>query len=234
MSRNFGIVISSNNFIAYKNTLMTETNDLPILWYFADPMCSWCWGFSPAIIKAKGKYSEQVRFSLNLGGLRPGTTEPISDSMREEILHHWRDVNRLSGQPFEFDHAMPDGFIYDTEPASRAVLAFGKIDSGSTLDYFSAIQSAFYAQGRDVTQTEILTELAVEFGVESDKFQSLFASNEMRTMVQQHFQRTRQAGVRGFPTVIWQQDEKIDILSNGYVPYEMLIENIDNKLKVAP
>ena len=212
---------------------MNDSTGLPILWYFADPMCSWCWGFSPAITKAKKHYSDKIRFSLNLGGLRPGTTEPVTDTMREEILHHWRDVHRLSGQPFKFEGAMPEGFVYDTEPASRAVLAFGKLQSENTLDYFSAVQSAFYAEGRDVTQLEVLSGLATGFEVDETVFRSLFESDELRAMTQQHFRRSRQAGVRGFPTVIWQNGETVELLNNGFVPYEMLAESIDEKLKTV-
>ena len=212
---------------------MNDSTGLPILWYFADPMCSWCWGFSPAITKAKKHYSDKIRFSLNLGGLRPGTTEPVTDVMREEILHHWRDVHRLSGQPFKFENAMPEGFVYDTEPASRAALAFGKLQPENTLEYFSAIQSAFYAEGRDVTQLEVLSGLATGFGVDETVFRSLFESDELRAMTQQHFRRSRQAGVRGFPTVIWQNGETVELLNNGFVPYEMLAESIDEKLKTV-
>lgn len=212
---------------------MGASTELPILWYFADPMCSWCWGFSPAITKAKKQYSDKIRFSLNLGGLRPGTTEPVSDSMREEILHHWRDVHRLSGQPFKFDDAMPEGFIYDTEPASRAVLAFGKLQPEDTLAYFSAVQSAFYAEGRDVTDAGVLSGLAAGFGVDESAFRSLFESEELRGVTQQHFKRTRHAGVRGFPTVVWQDGETVELLNSGFVPYEMLAESIDGKLKAV-
>ena len=33
-----------------------DNDDKPILWYFADPMCSWCWGFSPVISEIKKSY----------------------------------------------------------------------------------------------------------------------------------------------------------------------------------
>jgi len=53
-----------------------------ILWYFADPMCSWCWGFSPAISVIKASYSDRLKIALMLGGLRPGTTEPVTPKFR--------------------------------------------------------------------------------------------------------------------------------------------------------
>ncbi len=74
----------------------------PILWYFADPMCSWCWGFSPAIEAVRDAYRKRMKIALVLGGLRPGTTEPMTPTTREEILHHWHAVHERTGQPFHF------------------------------------------------------------------------------------------------------------------------------------
>jgi putative protein-disulfide isomerase len=151
----------------------------PILWYFADPMCSWCWGFSPVIDALRNHYRERVPIALVLGGLRPGTTTPLTSAARDEILHHWRAVNAGTGQPFRFDDALPPGFVYDSEPPSRAVLAVGSIDAGLTFAYFKAVQSAFYAEGRDVTQADVLASLAND-DVDAATFRARFDSEAMR------------------------------------------------------
>ena len=58
---------------------MTEQR---ILWYFADPMCSWCWGFAPVISAIEETYKNRLKVELVLGGLRPGTTEPVTPKFR--------------------------------------------------------------------------------------------------------------------------------------------------------
>ena len=118
-----------------------------ILWYFADPMCSWCWGFTPAIGAIKESYSDRLKIALMLGGLRPGTTEPVTPKFREETLHHWQDVHKMTGQPFAFEGAMPEGFVYDTEPASRAVIAV-PIDR-SDLPISNRCKRRLHPDGRD-------------------------------------------------------------------------------------
>lgn len=194
--------------------------DKPTLWYFADPMCSWCWGFSPVITRIKDNFGDQLNISLNLGGLRPGTVEPMSTELRDEILHHWHEVHRLTQQLFQFDGAMPKGFIYDTEPPSRAVLSFAKLQPENTLAYFASIQSAFYTQGLDVTKEAVLTQLASNFSIDPLAFQTLFTSDELRSETLEHFTRSRQAGVQGFPTLIWQNGKQIETLCRGYRPWE--------------
>ena len=193
-------------------------------------MCSWCWGFSPVIARVRQEYGGNVRVSLNMGGLRPGTTKAITSEMRNEILHHWESVNRMTGQSFQFENAMPDGFVYDTEPPSRAVLSFARLQPSGTFGFFAEVQSAFYTQGKDVTRARILAAIAAPLGVDENEFRDLFQSDEMREATRKHFMRTRQAGVNGFPTLIWQYGDDVELLSAGYATYESLAPKLDGLL----
>lgn len=187
-----------------------------ILWYVADPMCSWCWGFSPVITSIKEKYKDKINISLLLGGLRPGTTAPISSDSRDEIFHHWREVHKRTNQPFMFDGALPEGFVYDTEPPSRAVLAVSEIKPEQTFDFFHALQEAFYANNQDITKEDVLINIATQFDVEPDDFKKHFQSDEIKNRTQAHFQSARQAGIQGFPTCVLQNKNEHKLLSNGY------------------
>jgi len=199
----------------------------PILWYFADPMCSWCWGFSPVIEALRDEYRERMKIALVLGGLRPGETAPMTAAGREEILHHWREVHARTGQAFRFDNALPQGFVYDTEPASRAVVTVGGLDPALIFPLFKAIQSAFYAEGRDVTQPGVLADLAAALGVDAAAFLGAFDSDAARAKTQAHFRQARQAGVRGFPALILQQDAQLLPVSNGCQPLDTVRAAID-------
>jgi putative protein-disulfide isomerase len=203
----------------------------PILWYFADPMCSWCWGFSPVIEALRGETRERMKIALVLGGLRPGETAPMTAAGREDILHHWHQVHERTGQPFRFENALPDGFVYDTEPASRAVATVGGLDPALIFAMFKAIQTAFYAEGRDVTQPVVLADLAAGLGVDAAAFRPAFDSEAARARTQAHFRQARQAGVRGFPALILQQDSQLHSVSNGCLPLETVREAIDRYLR---
>lgn len=205
----------------------------PILWYFADPMCSWCWGFSPVIETLRDEYRDCLKIALVLGGLRPGETAPMTAAGREDILHHWRQVHERTGQPFRFDNALPDDFVYDTEPASRAVVSVGGIDPALIFPLFKAIQNAFYVEGRDVTQAGVLADLTAELGADKDAFLQAFGSDAARARTQAHFRQARQAGVRGFPALILQQDTQLHSVSNGCLPLDTVRAAIDSYLRPA-
>lgn len=202
-----------------------------ILWYFADPMCSWCWGFSPVIETLRRDYRARMKIALVLGGLRPGETTPMTTTGREEILHHWRAVQARTGQPFRFDGALPEGFVYDTEPACRAVVTVGGIDPTRIFPMFKAIQTAFYAEGRDVTQSAVLAVLAAGLGVDAETFLREFDSATARAHTLAHFRQARQAGVRSFPTLIVQQDAQLHPVSSGCQPLDTLRAAIDRCLQ---
>ena len=209
---------------------MSEKSALPILWYFADPMCSWCWGFSPVMTQIKADYDKQLKIALVMGGLQPGTTEAISEASREEILHHWHQVQQTTGQNFDFENALPAGFIYNTEPACRAVITVAQLDNTKTFEYFTTIQAAFYSKNNDVTQTACLQQLAQESGLDGDDFSELFATEEMQLNTQRNFQFSRKVGVQGFPTLILNQGETLHVLSRGFQDFETLSNNLDQLL----
>jgi putative protein-disulfide isomerase len=203
-------------------------NSPTILWYFADPMCSWCWGFSPVLDQIKAHYGEKLKVALMMGGLQPGTAESMTPESREEILHHWHEVKKLTGQVFTFENAMPDGFIYDTEPPSRSVIAVSEISSESTLPFFKKVQQAFYIEQKNVADSEVLAELASSFSIDNQEFTERFNSDEVKNKTQLHFQHTRQAEVRGFPTLVINTETDFKKISTGYSSFEALRLEIDN------
>lgn len=201
-----------------------------VLWYFADPMCSWCWGFAPVISAIKDTYEDRLGFALVMGGLRPGTTEPVTPQRREEILHHWHEVQRRTGQPFAFEGALPPEFVYDTEPPSRAVVAVGEIKPEAKFPYFKAIQAAFYAEQQDVTRAETLATLAAEQNIDKTAFLELFESESILEKTRMHFEQTLRAGIRGFPAAVLQDDAVFTLLTYGYAPLEELLPRVEEWL----
>jgi putative protein-disulfide isomerase len=198
-----------------------------MLWYIADPMCSWCWGFLPVIERIRNEYGERLKVELLLGGLRPGTKDPLPSSQREQILHHWHNVQRVTGQTFQFEGAMPEGFIYDTEPASRAVLSVAQIIPDLIFPFLKIVQTAFYVEQQNVTNPEVLARLVEGTGLDGQQFLQVFESDTSKNLTLAHFKKAHEWGVRGFPTLIGQRKGYSRLLTSGYCSYEELREKID-------
>lgn len=169
--------------------------------YFADPMCSWCWGFEPVITGLIEHFGSRLPIELVIGGLRPGNTEPMSDAMKRDIREHWELVERRTGQPFDYAFFERDGFVYDTEPADRAAVIMKLVNPRLALPYLKTVQRAFYAEGRDVTNKHVLADLAGEHGIDRSAFLDIFNSREARKATLTDFETAQASGVAGFPTV---------------------------------
>ena len=190
--------------------------------YVADPMCSWCYGFGKtlqALLDAPGDCAP-LSLALVMGGLRPYTTEPLAARMRDEILTHWHHVHAASGQPFSAAphtalHA--EGFVYDTEPASRATVAVRSHWPRLVWRYFKAVQQAFYADAQDVTRAEVLADLAQSLGIDRAAFAAAYAGDAARQATRGDFEQAQAWGIRGFPALIGQRGDELHLVCQGYV-----------------
>ncbi|MGN8261187.1 DsbA family protein [Pseudomonas sp. SMSB3] len=188
------------------------------LLYVMDPMCSWCWGFAP-VASALIEQAAQAGIATHLvaGGLRSGATA-LDAATRKYILEHWQAVAEASGQSFRFDGAMPDGFVYDTEPACRALVAARGLDAERVWPLLELIQRAFYEQGVDVTRAPQLVELAEQAGFERERFAQQFASHDARAATAADFSWVQGLGIAGFPTLLAERNGQLALLTNGYQP----------------
>jgi len=199
--------------------------------YVADPMCSWCWGFSPALEEIRRLYQGRVTFQLMLGGLRPGNTERFDESRRAYILRHWHAVHERTGQPFNFDFQMGSTFTYDTEPASRATVVTRQFSPGKEWDFLKRVQEAFYVQNADVTQSEVLEELAVSLGMEASQFGQAFQDSHTKKLLWEEFDQSRQLSVSGFPTLLGRKGQSVSVLMHGYQDVGTLAPAIEQFLQ---
>jgi putative protein-disulfide isomerase len=193
------------------------------LLYVMDPMCSWCWGFAPvAQALVEQAAAAGVPLALVLGGLRTGQGAALEPTTRRYILQHWQAVAKATGQPFRFEGALPEGFVYDTEPACRAVVAARRLDDEYAWALVKAIQQAFYVEGRDVTAAATLAQLAESVGLPRIEFAELFDSQEIHLATQADFSWARDLGIAGFPTLLAERNGQLALLTNGYQPLEEL------------
>ncbi|MDR4493649.1 MAG: DsbA family protein [Nitrospirales bacterium] len=195
-----------------------------------DPMCSWCWGFSPILDAIVQRYQRLVPIHMMLGGLRPGNTKPFDADKRAYILHHWRAVYERTRQPFNFTFRMPSDFTYDTEPPSRAVKVVRQLVPTLEFVYLKAVQEAFYVKNRDVTCGIVLREIAESLEVDPVQFSELFQDPQIKNETWGEFAQAREWGVDGFPTILGRHSMGRSILMHGYQDLDQLTPIIDSWL----
>ena len=205
------------------------------LLYFADPMCAWCYGFGPELRKVLAARSD-LQLELVMGGLRPLNREPMSDAFREMLAQHWQQVAQSSGLPLNPRTLVIEGFIYDTEPACRAVVTARSIDPSKAFAYYSAVQGAFYRDAADVTREETLAALARDAGYDESLFAATLVTEPARRVTQHDFETSQRLGVGGFPTVAVAYDANLYLVTSGFVTADVFqerLEEIDRRVKLA-
>jgi putative protein-disulfide isomerase len=193
------------------------------LCYFADPMCSWCYGFGPVLTGFLGQHPT-LAVEVVMGGLRPYTKDAAPASQKAEIRNHWRHVEAASGLPFDDAMLMSAGFIYNTEPACRAVVTAREMKDDA-IGLLKAIQCAFYRDARDVTDEEVLIAIAAENSIATKTFAEHLRSDVMRDATHRDFQLTAQLGVRGFPMLCAARGDQLHAITNGYAPQQVVDES---------
>lgn len=190
--------------------------------YFGDPMCSWCWGIANSLSELKNKFKDSLSFELVMGGLRPGGGDPWNDEMKAFLKEHWGHVNDASGQEFNYGIFNKSHFNYDTEPPSRAVVLVRSMFPNLEFDFFKSIQHRFYVKNEDPGEESFYEPLCDKYSIPFDDFMAKFTSVEFVEKTNQDFMKSRQYGIRGFPSVVFQSERATEMVTNGFATYDQM------------
>ena len=196
--------------------------------YFADPMCSWCYGFAPVIAALAERFEGRLGLQLVMGGLRAGHAAPMRPEDKAYVHEAWTKVGAASGQAFNFDFFDRDGFVYDTEPACRAVVTARRLLPKLALPFMARVSRAFYAENRDMTSADEIAFVAEEAGFDRPAFEESYLAADTRNETFRDFLTAQELGIRGFPTLIAGNPEKgYALVTNGFRPLDDLLEPLE-------
>lgn len=193
--------------------------------YIGDPMCSWCWGFAPEI----ESLSKDFDIEVVVGGLRPGpSAQALTDRMADFLRQHWVEIAERTDQAFDIGFLdRRDGWVYDTEPAAVAVVTMRDLHELGTLGYFTDIQRAFYAEGRDVTDFDVLADLVTAYPVDQKVFRSRLESQAAKQSAWADFGRARNWGISGFPALVGElTGDRLALLARGWTRADVIRSRI--------
>ncbi len=205
----------------------------------ADPMCSWCYGFGKEMTALQQRHPE-LSLEIVLGGLRAGATDVLDEDGKRFRLTHWAKVEQASGLPFNREGLMArQGFVYDTEPVCRAVVAARILaPEADLLAVFRAFQHAFYVDALDTTDGTVLAKVGADaltaagFPVTADEFLAMWLKKSTIEAAAADFAKARAIGVQSFPTLFLEQDGTLRRVGAGYAHVDSLEQDL-NALRAA-
>ena len=198
------------------------------LYYVHDPMCSWCWGFSPVLSALLQKLPDDIKVRRLLGGLAADSDQPMPLEMRTTIEATWRRIQqRIPGTPFNFDFWTQCTPRRSTWPACRAVIAARQQGDAHDERMTRAIQLAYYTQARNPSDTTTLIQLSQELGLDSRAFAGALASESVQQQLLAEIELSRQLHATSFPSLVLKTAGSVWPVAIDYNDSAPMLEMID-------
>ena len=186
---------------------------------FSDVVCPWCY-------IGKHRFDQAVRnltqasIDLKLEILyRPFQLDPTAPIDRptpvrdvfikkfggvepaDEILAHVTKIAAQDGIEFHMDRALRA----NTSRAHRLIALAQKLNENHT-QLKERLMIAYFCEGRDISNIDTLTEIAVECKIDRDVVLRMFADDSGIDELEQNLQRASDLGITAVPTYVF--DEK--------------------------
>jgi putative protein-disulfide isomerase len=199
--------------------------------YYTDPICSSCWGIEPQLRKLKLEYGNSIDIEYRMGGLLPdwnynsgGISKPA------DVAHHWDEVSVYYDMPIDGDVWLED-FLSSSFPPSIAFKAAQLQDPGKAVLFLREIREMVFLQKKNITRWEHLASAAKNAGLDIVQFKQDYEGSA-KALFNEDLKLGRELGVRGFPTLFFQDRTGKTEIVYGFKPYSVF-ENAVLKLQPA-
>jgi len=170
------------------------------LFYFHDPMCSWCWGYRPTWLKLIELLPNSIRIEYVVGGLAPDSNEVMTKDMANMIQAHWRRIELELGARFNYDFWVECEPKRSTYPACRAVIAAKYQNAEQAM--ILGIQKAYYLQAKNPSNIDTLLTIASGLKLDTKRFKIDMASTKIERALLEQVGLSREWQVPGFPSLV--------------------------------
>jgi len=204
------------------------------LLYIFDPLCGWCYGFSPVVKKINQHYAGHFDISVLCGGLAIGDNALPVRKVAGYISGALGQVERMTGVRFGdgFVNGIlrDENYIYNSEPPCIALTVVKELAPEHIVSFAHDVQTAFFYDGKNLNDAETYIHLLEPYGIDSDVFLKKYFRDEYKNKTYIEFDYCRDIGVRGYPALVLNEDGEHRILVRGYQTYENISALLDNTI----
>jgi len=195
------------------------------LYYFYDPMCSWCWGFKPVWQQLLDRLPENLAVQYVAGGLAPDSQQPMPEEMQLKLQMIWQQIHRQLGTEFNFAFWSECSPRRSTYPSCRAAIAAGL--QGQLEEMITAIQRAYYLRAMNPSDDETLITLAGEIGLDVERFSRDLNGERVAERFQMQLELAHRYPVQGFPSLVLEMSGQAIPIMLDYQRADAMLEQIE-------
>lgn len=196
------------------------------LLYVTNPMCAWCYGFTPVVRRLRALWHGRVSVQVLFGDFQAHATEPLHHEQKEQVALSWHRVQERTLLPFDYRFFIQRSYVFDTEPACRAMLCVRLLRPVLTLEVLRAMHSAFFVDNQDLKDPEVLIRLVRMFGISENLFLTLYESEEITRQLEEEFAYVDRMGATTYPSVFLKTVAGPVRITTGFVDLDELEERL--------
>ncbi len=194
------------------------------LYYVYDPMCSWCWGYTPTWKNVQKALPDNIKVVYVVGGLAPDSDVEMPAVMQQQIASYWHKIEDYLGTQFNHDFWKNNTPRRSTYSACRALIAARA--QHAELALLQAIQHAYYLHAKNPSDNDVLIDLAASCGMDVELFKQDFLSADTHQALLNEIEFARSIGGNSFPSLFVQKGSAIHELPIDYKDAQSTLQQI--------
>lgn len=205
-----------------------ETKNLELV-YIWDAYCGWCHGFSNSLKEFHENHPE-LPLTVLSGGLF--FNQPIGNF--PHIPEANKRIHQLTGAVFgpAYQSLLEDGkFVMDSEIAAIGFAALRSLAPERAYYLASAMQQAFYHDGKSLSAIETFQEIAIAYGLDPKSVVVRMTDERFKEAALSDFTKVRQIGVHGYPTLLLKKGNELIAFGGAAMTAEKLEERFLRMIK---
>jgi predicted DsbA family dithiol-disulfide isomerase len=188
---------------------------------WSDYVCPFCYLQMPALMRLKQEFGPALQITWRAFELRPDphpTLDPAGDYLRTTWERSVYPMARERGMALK---------LPPVQPRSRKAMeaaAYAQSE-GKSDEMPEALFRAFFEQGRDIGQTDVLLDIGESVGLQRDGLRKALDENAFAAQVTEDQQLARDFGISGVPIMVLREDGapwQEAVALQGAVPYESM------------
>ncbi len=199
---------------------------------WSDVMCPFCYIGKRNLEKALAQFADSDKLEIVWKSYQLDASVPevasesyedylvkrkgLSASQVQGMLQNVTKMAREAGLDYHFDKA-----VMVNSRNAHQLIQFAKT-RGLGDEAEERLFLAFFTEGRSIADTETLTHLGIEIGLNAQELQTAFTDEQYAYMMTQDIQEARQVGVNGVPFFVFNRKYAI----SGAQPPQAFLETL--------